>query len=320
MNETDREFMRRAIEASRNCPSEAGKPTPLVGAVVVKDAKLLAAAWRGEMDPGDHAEFIALEKKLGSDVLAGATVYTTLEPCTTRNHPKVPCANRLVERKVARVVIGMLDPNPSVCGKGMRLLRDHNVEVEMFPADLAAEVEDLNRNFTRLIQEQVAQRQVDSDFVGRYKFRDIDEWYKAINYIYADRNFYRDPLSIFAHLVEVIGGLSQLASGKKKPGGKPESFLPKALAWWFALCGKLGVVSVAELLWLKFPGVCAYCQREEHDATICSKKKKDNPIPLWKELRSAHLPSAAGRECLGAYTSLTIRSNLRLRSQGLPKN
>src|SRR5712692_6645083 len=260
MTDQDRECIRKAIDASKNAPAEAGKPTPKVGAVVARDGAILAVAWRGQEEPGDHAEFTALEKKLPEAVIAGATVYTTLEPCTTRGHPKVPCAHRLIERKIARVVIGMLDPNPSICGKGVRLLRDHNVATELFPEDLAAEVEDLNRHFRRQIELQVALREVDRDFVERYSSRDMDEWHKAINYIYADRNFYRDPTSLLAHLVEVVGGLSQLASGKKKAGPTAESFLPKALAWWFALCGKLGVTSVADLLWLKFPGVCPYCQ------------------------------------------------------------
>ncbi len=149
MTDQDRKFMKEAIDASKNCQPEPGKPTPKVGAVVVKDGKMLAVARRGQKAPGDHAEFTALEKMLESEVLAGATVYTTLEPCVGRNHPKAPCAKRLIERKVARVVIGMIDPNPGVHGKGFRLLRDHNVATELFPADLAAEVEDLNRDFTK---------------------------------------------------------------------------------------------------------------------------------------------------------------------------
>jgi pyrimidine deaminase RibD-like protein/NTP pyrophosphatase (non-canonical NTP hydrolase) len=298
MTDQDREFMRKAIEASKNCKPEPGKPTPKVGAVVVKDGNVLAVAWRGQKEPGEHAEFTALEKMLELDVLAGATVYTTLEPCVGRNHPKSPCARRLIERKVSRVVIGMIDPNPGVHGKGIRLLRDHNVATELFPADMAAEVEDLNRDFRRQMEFQVAVGEVDRGFVERYRSRDIDEWHKAINYIFADRNFHRDPSSIFTHLVEVVGGLSLLASSKRKAGVSPESFLPKALAWWFALCGKVGIRSVGDLLWLKFPRVCPYCQKEEHDSTICSKKKRENPIPLWAELkalgRNKKRPSSLG--------------------------
>jgi pyrimidine deaminase RibD-like protein/NTP pyrophosphatase (non-canonical NTP hydrolase) len=298
MNDSDREFIRKAIDASKQCAPEPGKPTPKVGAVVVKDGKILAVAFRGQMAQGDHAEFTVLEKMLEAEIVAGATVYTTLEPCVSRNHPKAPCAKRLIDRKVIRVVIGMIDPNPAVHGHGIRLLRDHNVAIDFFPADLAAEVEDLNREFRRQIEFQTTIGEVLPSFVERYKSRDIDEWHKGINYIFADRNFHRDPASIFTHLVEVVGGLSQLASSKRKAGLVPELFLPKALAWWFALCGKVGITSVAELLWLKFPRVCPYCQREEHDSTICSKKKKENPIPNWADLkavgRNKKRPSSLG--------------------------
>src|SRR4051812_27620492 len=114
MTEDDKKFIRIAIDESKKSQSEAGKVSPLVGVVVVRGGKEIAATHRGAHDPRDHAEFTALEKLLVDEVVAGATVYTTLEPCTTRNHPKVPCAQRLIERKVGRVVIGMLDPNPAI--------------------------------------------------------------------------------------------------------------------------------------------------------------------------------------------------------------
>lgn len=144
----DRRFAEIAIEEARKSVSEDGKAHPKVGAVIVKDGKVVSRAHRGE-DPKCHAEYIALENKLPDDLIAGATVYTTLEPCTTRNHPKIPCAKRLIERKVARVVIGMLDPNPEICGRGDQLLNEANVETQFFPRDLRAQVEELNREFIR---------------------------------------------------------------------------------------------------------------------------------------------------------------------------
>ena len=116
--------------------------------MVVKDGRVIASAHRGEI-PKCHAEFIALEKKLADVPLSGATVYTTLEPCTSRTHPKLPCAVRLAERKVARVVIGILDPDDRISGRGQRALRKSGIITELFPHDLMSQVEELNRDFVR---------------------------------------------------------------------------------------------------------------------------------------------------------------------------
>jgi pyrimidine deaminase RibD-like protein len=145
----DNRFARLAIDEARKSVAENdGRPHPMVGAVVVKNGQLLATAHRGEVE-GNHAEYMALEKRLADSAVAGATVYTTLEPCTTRNHPKIPCADRLIERKVGRVVIGMLDPDPRITGRGLRRLRDANIITDLFSHDLMAEVEELNREFMR---------------------------------------------------------------------------------------------------------------------------------------------------------------------------
>ena len=140
-------FARQAIEEARKSAPEDSRIHPKVGVVVVKDGRILATAHRGEI-PQCHAEFIALEKKLTDVALLGATVYTTLEPCTSRNHPKIP-AIRLTERKVSRVVIGMLDPDDRISGRGQRALRKAGIATELFPHDLMGEVEELNRDFMR---------------------------------------------------------------------------------------------------------------------------------------------------------------------------
>jgi hypothetical protein len=112
----------------------------------------------------------------------------------------------------------------------------------------------------------------------------LDRWYLSVNSIYLDRNFYRDASSIFTHLVEIVGSLSLLATEKTKPAVDPERYIPKALAWWMALCGKVGVRSVENMLWAKFPGVCSYCHRNVHERMLCLEKKRTPPSPDWQRL------------------------------------
>lgn len=163
----DRKFAKMAIEEARKSAAEDNRTHPKVGAVVVKDGHVLGKAHRGEL-PECHAEFVLLEKKLGDASLVGATLYTTLEPCTTRTHPKVPCVERLIARRVERVVIGMLDPDQRITGRGQRRLRDARVTVDTFPPDLADEVEELNRDFTRSrTAESIVQPKADSEELGR---------------------------------------------------------------------------------------------------------------------------------------------------------
>jgi pyrimidine deaminase RibD-like protein len=152
---SERYFMELAIAEARKSKAEDRGLHPKVGAVVVKDGKVIGTAHRGELALGDHAEFTALEKKLKDETLAGATVYATLEPCTRRSPEKTPCAQRLIDRRVKKVVIGVLDPNPVICGKGQRLLQKNGIEIKHFDHDLAMQLEELNREWTK-VQEAAA--------------------------------------------------------------------------------------------------------------------------------------------------------------------
>ncbi|HYD50289.1 MAG TPA: deaminase [Terriglobales bacterium] len=141
-------WMRKAVDLASQSVSESGRsdPTPAVGAVIVKNGAEVASAYRGQCAPGNHAEKCALESAAGAD-LRGATVYTTLEPCSRRSAPKIACAQRLIDRGVGTIFIGLYDPNPKIYREGWRILRDAGVTLRDFPADLRYELRELNTRF-----------------------------------------------------------------------------------------------------------------------------------------------------------------------------
>lgn len=141
----DRKFCELAVSEAGMSVAEDGRPHPFVGVVIVKDGRVLAIAHRGESGSGDHGEYCTL-KKLSEADAQGATVYTTLEPCSTRNPPKKPCTSRLIESKVARVVYGMADKHESVYGHAS--LVEAGIEIGFFPNDLMPSLLTLNKRWS----------------------------------------------------------------------------------------------------------------------------------------------------------------------------
>lgn len=125
----DEDFVRRAIRLAMNGRGRV-EPNPMVGCVIVKDGRVIGEGYHQQFG-GPHAEPNALAAcEAAGESPAGATAYVTLEPCCHLNKKTPPCAPRLIQEKIARVVLGCLDPNPAVNGQGVNLLRQAGIAVD----------------------------------------------------------------------------------------------------------------------------------------------------------------------------------------------
>ena len=125
------------------------EPNPMVGCVLARGEQVIGEGWHSHFG-GPHAEVNALAGCAQDP--SGATAYVTLEPCCHTNKKTPPCAPRLVASGIARVVIGVVDPNPYVHGGGIALLRDAGIRVDLAPDDLAAEARQLIAPFIARMQ------------------------------------------------------------------------------------------------------------------------------------------------------------------------
>ena len=121
----DARFMRRALALARRAWGRTS-PNPMVGAVVVSPAgKIIGEGWHRQAGT-PHAEVHALEA--AGKKARGATLYVTLEPCSSHGRTP-PCTDAILAAGVARVVAGCLDPNPKHAGRGIERLHEHGVDV-----------------------------------------------------------------------------------------------------------------------------------------------------------------------------------------------
>ena len=126
-NKSDKGYINKAIRLAKR--GKKAYPNPMVGAVVVKDNKIIGQGYHAYFG-GPHAEELALEK--AGRRARGSTIYTTLEPCVDMPDKKRgSCSDLIIKKGVARVVISSLDPNRKVNGRGVRKLRKAGVEVEV---------------------------------------------------------------------------------------------------------------------------------------------------------------------------------------------
>jgi diaminohydroxyphosphoribosylaminopyrimidine deaminase / 5-amino-6-(5-phosphoribosylamino)uracil reductase len=143
---TDAEYMARALFLAGRGRGRTS-PNPMVGALVVDDDGVIVGRGSHEFAGGPHAEIHALE---GAGSRArGATLYCTLEPCSHTGRTG-PCAPRVADAGIRRVVVAGEDPNPKVAGRGLEHLRERGVAVSI--GVMRAEAEALNRPFFAMMQ------------------------------------------------------------------------------------------------------------------------------------------------------------------------
>ena len=136
----DKHFMRLALQLAKKRKGYT-HPNPTVGAVVVKNGKIVGLGYH-ERAGKPHAEVMAINQ--AGEKAKGATLYVTLEPCSHYGRTP-PCTNFIIEKKLRRVVVATLDPNPQVAGKGIERLKRAGIEVDV--GILEKEAKELNEDF-----------------------------------------------------------------------------------------------------------------------------------------------------------------------------
>jgi diaminohydroxyphosphoribosylaminopyrimidine deaminase/5-amino-6-(5-phosphoribosylamino)uracil reductase len=142
--ERDARHLRRAIELAAEARGMTS-PNPLVGAVVVKGGKVIGEGFHAAAGL-PHAERVALGAC--SEDPAGGTLYVSLEPCCHEGRTP-PCTDAIVAARIARVVVGSDDPSTKASGRGLGILRDEGVAVDVVNGDLGASARLLNQPFRK---------------------------------------------------------------------------------------------------------------------------------------------------------------------------
>jgi len=145
----DEKYMHRCLELARMGRNRVA-PNPMVGAVVVYNDLIIGEGYHREYGK-PHAEVNAINSVNDSNLLSESTLYVNLEPCSHYGQTP-PCSDLIVEKGIKRVVIGCLDSNPEVSGKGVKKMRFHGIKVEI--GILEQESRKLNRRFFTFHEKQ----------------------------------------------------------------------------------------------------------------------------------------------------------------------
>ena len=135
-------YIKRCIELAKNGLGTT-YPNPLVGCVIVFENTIIGEGWHKKSGEA-HAEVIAIESVQNKELLSSSTLYVSLEPCSHFGKTP-PCADLILKYKIPNVVIGTIDPNSKVAGKGIQKLKDSGVNVTL--GILEKEGNELNKRF-----------------------------------------------------------------------------------------------------------------------------------------------------------------------------
>jgi diaminohydroxyphosphoribosylaminopyrimidine deaminase/5-amino-6-(5-phosphoribosylamino)uracil reductase len=135
-------YIKRCIELAKNGLGTT-YPNPLVGCVIVFENTIIGEGWHKKSGEA-HAEVIAIESVQNKELLSSSTLYVSLEPCSHFGKTP-PCADLILKYKIPNVVIGTIDPNSKVAGKGIQKLKDSGVNVTF--GILEKEGNELNKRF-----------------------------------------------------------------------------------------------------------------------------------------------------------------------------
>ncbi len=145
---TEESYIKLALELAKKGRGYVS-PNPLVGCIIIKDDRIIGAGFHKQY--GDkHAEINALDS--AKENVEGSTMYVNLEPCSHQGNTP-PCVDKIIEKKIKRVVIGTMDMNPLVSGNGIRKLKRAGIDVKV--GVLENECINLNKFFFKFITKQI---------------------------------------------------------------------------------------------------------------------------------------------------------------------